>query len=79
MTLYTSSTCKNCDSVKELLKQHDLLDKCEIKNIDENKKYKIELMKYGYMAVPLLIIGNQEILGYDKYKIESAIKECLND
>lgn len=78
MTLYTSPTCVNCDSVKELLKQHDLLDKCEIKNIEE-PLYRKELMRYGYMSVPLLIIGKQEVLGYDKDKIESAIKEEFND
>lgn len=78
MTLYTSSTCHNCDDVKELLRQHKLLDKCEIKNIEE-PLYRKELMRYGYMSVPLLIIGNQEILGYDKDKIESAIKEEFND
>lgn len=78
MTLYTSPTCINCESVKELLKEHNLLDKCEIKNVKE-PLYKKELMRYGYMSVPLLIIGNQEILGYDKDKIESAIKEEFND
>ena len=78
MTLYTLPTCINCESVKELLKQHNLLDKCEIKNAKE-PIHKKELMKRGYMSVPLLIIGDKEILGYDKDKIELAIKEELND
>lgn len=78
MILYTSPTCINCESVKELLKQHDLLDKCEIKNV-KNPIYKKELIKHGYMSIPLLIIGEQKILGYNKDEIELAIKEWLND
>jgi glutaredoxin len=62
-----------CVLVKELINELGVLDKCEIKNC-ENPMFKMELMKMGYMGVPLLVIGNQEILGFDREKIELAIK-----
>lgn len=74
MTLYTSNDCSNCQIVKAILEKRNVLDKVEIKNI-ENKEYKKELMKRGYMAVPLLVSGDKEILGLNKEEIEEAIKE----
>jgi glutaredoxin len=33
-----------------------------------------ELMAKGYMGVPVLIIGDEEIVGFDKEKIDKAIE-----
>lgn len=77
MILYTSPTCHNCDSVKNLLKEKNVFEECEIRDVSniENKR---ELMKLGYMGVPLLLIGGKEISGFKKDEVELAIKEEFN-
>nr|WP_243129257.1 glutaredoxin domain-containing protein [Hathewaya massiliensis] len=68
--VYTSDTCPHCVTAKEYLKQNKV--EFEEKNIKEAQNRK-DLMAMGIMSVPLIVIGDEKILGFDKQKIDSLL------
>ena len=69
--VYTSSTCTYCAALKQFLHERNVA--FEIRNVSENKDYKKELMKMGYMSVPVTVIDNTVVVGFDKEKLESLL------
>ena len=69
--VYTSSTCPYCVMAKEYLAEKGL--EYEEKNVQTDKAARQELMKMGYTGVPVVVIGEEEIVGFDKAKIDEAI------
>ncbi len=72
VTLYTSPTCVFCPAVKKLLDKHDVPYKeVDITTSDEA----LEEMKRtsGQMSVPVTVIGEEVIVGYNKKKIKQAL------
>ncbi|MCG4586295.1 glutaredoxin family protein [Anaerosalibacter bizertensis] len=47
--------------------------KYDEKNVQENSQAKNELLSMGYRTVPVLIVGDEEIVGFDKSRIDRAI------
>ena len=69
--VYTSSTCPYCVMAKEYLAEKGL--EYEEKNVQTDKVARQELMKMGYTGVPVVVIGDEEIVGFDKAKIDEAL------
>lgn len=69
--VYTSSTCPYCVMAKEYLAEKGL--EFEEKNVQTDKGARQELMKMGYTGVPVVVIGDEEIVGFDKAKIDEAL------
>lgn len=69
--VYTSSTCPYCVMAKDYLKERGI--EFEEKNVQTDKEARAELMKMGYTGVPVVVIGDEEIVGFDKAKIDSAL------
>ena len=69
--VYTSSTCPYCVMAKEYLAEKGI--EFEEKNVQTDKEASQELMKMGYTGVPVVVIGDEEIVGFDKAKIDEAI------
>lgn len=69
--VYTSSTCPYCVMAKEYLAEKGL--EFEEKNVQTDKAARQELMKMGYTGVPVVVIGDEEIVGFDKAKIDEAL------
>lgn len=66
--IYTSDTCIQCKKVKEYFENNNLEFK-EL-NISSNIEYKRELIKKGYLSVPVIVIDGQDILGFDLTRIK---------
>lgn len=71
--IYSTSTCKYCDIAKNYFKAN------EIEFIEYNVGTDIEARKEmmdrsGQMGVPVIIIDNEIIVGFDKEKIEKLAK-----
>ena len=66
--IYTSDTCVQCKMAKENFQKNNL----EIieYNISTNQEYKRELIKKGYLSVPVIVIDGQDVLGFDLTRIE---------
>lgn len=70
--VYTGDTCPNCKIVKEYLTEQGV--EFEERNISL-KQVKVELMKKGFMSVPVTIINDVTILGFNKEEIDLALEQ----
>ncbi|MCT4662609.1 MAG: glutaredoxin family protein [Tissierellales bacterium] len=70
--VYSSNTCPHCTTAKQYLTEKGIA--YEEKNVGTDMEARKELMAKGYMGVPVLIIGDEEIVGFDKEKIDKAIE-----
>ncbi len=73
VTIYTSNTCPYCVSAKNYLEEKGV-EYIE-KNVQTDKEARKELMAMGHMGVPVLIINGEEVVGFDKAKIDTLLSE----
>ncbi|WP_077369421.1 glutaredoxin family protein [Anaerosalibacter sp. Marseille-P3206] len=71
-TIYTIDTCIYCTKVKKYLSEKKI--KYEEKNVQEDSKAREELLSMGYRTVPVIVLGKEEIVGFDKEKIDKIIR-----
>ena len=71
--IYSSNTCTYCQAAKEFFKEQGL-EYIEY-NISEDIAAKKTLMKKGFMSVPLIVIDGENVVGFDKEKIEKLINK----
>lgn len=69
--IYTSDTCGYCHAAMDYLNENNL--SFTEHNISSNQEARKELMKKGYRSVPLIVIDGEEILGFDKEKVDSLL------
>ena len=71
VTIYSSNTCPYCVSAKEYLDEKGV--QYTEKNINEDPEARRELMARGHMGVPVIIVGDEEIVGFDKPKLDKLL------
>lgn len=71
VTIFTSSTCPYCVTAKEYLDEKGV--SYTEKNIQSDKVARKELMGMGHMGVPVLVIDGEEVVGFDKSKIDELL------
>lgn len=71
VVVFTSNTCPYCVSAKDYLNEKGI--EYTEKNVQTDKDARKELMSMGHMGVPVLIIDGQEIVGFDKEKIDTLL------
>jgi len=69
--VYTSNTCPYCVSAKEYLNEKGV--EYVERNVQTDKEARKELMAMGHMGVPVIIIDGEELVGFDKDKIDSLL------
>lgn len=69
--VYTSNTCPYCTLAKEYLNEKGV--EYTEKNVQKDAAARKELMAMGHMGVPVIVIGDEQIVGLDKAKIDSAL------
>ena len=69
--VYSSNTCPYCVTAKEYLTENGI--EFEEKNVQTDAEARNELMQMGHMRVPVLVIDDEEIVGFDKDKIDNAL------
>ena len=70
--IYTSETCSYCHAAKDFLRQNNI--SFTEYNITKDIQARSELMRKGYRSVPLIIIGDEEVSGFDKAQLSSKLK-----
>lgn len=74
ITVYSTTTCPYCVMAKDYLKEHKV--EFEDVNVGEDQARAQEMVeKSGQMGVPVIDIDGVTIVGFDKAKIESTLKE----
>ena len=71
--IYSSNTWPYCISAKDYLHEKGV-DYTE-KNIQTDKEARKELMNMGHMGVPVILIDGEEIVGFDKTKIDQLLSK----
>ena len=66
--IYTNNTSIQSKKAKEYF-QNNNLEFIEY-NISSNQEYKRELIKKGYLSVPVIVVEGQDILGFDLTRIK---------
>jgi glutaredoxin-like YruB-family protein len=69
--IYTSESCGYCHAAKDFLRQHNI--SFVEHDITTDSKAKKELISRGYRSVPLIIVDNIEISGFDKDKLSEVL------
>ncbi len=71
--VYSSNTCPYCTLAKNYLEEKGV--SYTEKNVQTDKEARNELMQMGHMGVPVLVIDGEEIVGFDKDKIDELLAE----
>lgn len=71
VTIYTSSTCPHCHTAKNYLREKNV--EFEERNVQNDPEARKELIQKGYMGVPVIIVGEEEIQGFDKDRLEELL------
>lgn len=60
--VYTTNDCVECTFVKKVLTENGI--PYEIRNIAENEVYKKEVEQYGFLGVPVTVVGDRAVKGF---------------
>jgi len=72
VTVYSTPTCPWCIRTKQFLKDNNVL--FEDIDVSSNQPAAAEMIKKsGQMAVPVLDIAGEIIVGFDRQKIQAAL------
>jgi len=69
--VYSSNTCPHCVTAKEYLTEKGV--SFIEKNIQTDAEARKELMQKGIMAVPVLVIDGETIVGFDKNRVDELL------
>lgn len=69
--VYTSNTCPHCTTAKQYLQEKGV--EYTEKNIQTDAEARKELIQKGYMGVPVIIVDNEEIQGFDKQRLDEIL------
>ena len=72
VTVYTSNTCPYCTMAKDYLKDKEVA--FEEKNVQTDKEARQELMSMGYTGVPVICVDDEQIVGFDKARLDELLK-----
>ncbi len=72
VAIYTNPTCHFWQMSKELFKENDSQD-TEYNVAADTEKRQEMIEKSGQMGVPVIFIGDEMIIGFDKNRIDAAL------
>ncbi len=73
VTIYTTNICPWCVKAKEFFKENKI--SYTEKNVQEKPELANELLeKSGQMSVPVIMIGDTVMIGFNKERIKKVLK-----
>ncbi len=72
VTIYSTPTCHFCQMSKEFLKEKGITY-TEFDVAHDLEKRQEMIQKSGQMGVPVIFIGDQMIIGFDKERLASTL------
>lgn len=73
INIYTTTTCPVCHEAMEYFDEKSIpYTEHNVSNDPEARK---ELMKKGFRAVPVIMVGDKTLVGFDKEEVEAALQE----
>lgn len=74
--LYTTPLCAFCPLVKRFLEEKGIKDYEEIDVSEDQKAFEEMKEKTGQISVPVLLVGEKAVVGFDRNKLEELLKEA---
>ncbi len=71
VTVYTSDTCPYCVAAKDFLDSNNV--EFEEKNVTQSEEARNDLIEKGYRGVPVIIVDEEEIVGFDKNRLTDLL------
>ena len=72
VTIYSTPTCHFCQMAKEFFTQNDVSYTEHNVAADMDKRQEM-IDKSGQMGVPVIFVGDEMIIGFDKQKLAEAV------
>lgn len=69
--IYTSTTCSHCHAAKDYLDEKGQI--YEEKNVSIDPQAKKELIDMGFMGVPIIMVDDVVIQGFNKSKLDELL------
>lgn len=69
--IYSANSCSNCTAAKEYIKEKGY--DYEEKNVSLDQEAKKELIGMGYMGVPVIMIDDDVVVGFNKSKLDELL------
>ncbi len=66
--VYTTNDCIECTMVKKVLTEEGI--SFEVRDISTNADYQQEVEKYGFLGVPVTVLGNKVVKGFTNELME---------
>ncbi|MEH7381043.1 glutaredoxin family protein [Bacillus sp. JJ1533] len=60
--VYTTNDCVECTFVKKVLTENGI--PFDLRNIAENEVYQKEVERYGFLGVPVTVVGERAVKGF---------------
>ena len=73
VTIFTSPTCTFCKQAKAYMDQNEI--EYTERDITKDQEARKELMDKGYRGVPIIRVGEEDIIGFDQAKLEELLKK----
>lgn len=71
VVVYTSETCPYCVAAKNFLNENNV--EFEEKNVTTSEEARNELISKGYRGVPVIVVGEEEVVGFDKNRLSGLL------
>ena len=72
VTIYSTPTCHFCQMTKDFLKEKGI-EYTDYNVAGDMEKRKEMIEKSGQMGVPVIFVGEEMIIGFDKTKLVSSL------
>lgn len=71
VTIFSSNTWGYCVDAKKWFSDNSIV--YTERNINEDSEARSELIKNGFMGVPVIYVGDEVVQGFDKAKLEKLL------
>lgn len=73
VTIYTSKTWPHCVTAKQYLSEKGI--EYTEKNVQTDPSARKELMQKGIMAVPVIVVDGEDIVGFNKARLDELLSK----
>lgn len=74
VTLYSSRNCAHCRRAKAFLLQHHI--PFTEQDVERNKRAQLDFMRAGGRGVPLILVGERSINGFEPQQLKKALRQA---
>ena len=72
VTIYSTPTCHFCHAAKEFFKENNIAFTDYDVSSDTEKQAEM-VQKSGQMGVPVIVVGDETVVGFDENKLKVAL------